>query len=464
MALAPADATATASRGDRLAAWASRIEWDHVDVAVREKIKVHVLDVFAVACAGLDTWHGRALQRAARGWGGVEESTVIGLGWRMPAATAALVNAFHTRANTFDDTHEKGPTHPGSSAVAAALACAEATGASGKTFLAAVLAGYEVTTRVSAAVAPWHYDSGFHNTGTCNTFGACAAASRAIGLDGPAAIEALGLAGEGAAGLRQYQRGGTRADTSMDGARAAQTGVIAAQLRLAGLPGATAILDGELGFCRVLSPERELERLDAGLGVDYEFMATTIKPYPSCRSTHAPIAALVKLRAQHGFAPGDVAAVTIEAYGHSVEVANRPQLRNHSDAAASHQHCAAVALTHGAVTLADFTEENIADPRIRALAARVAVVHDPMLDADYPRKLPVRVRVALHDGQTFEAAADQPPGTPADPLPPEIVRAKYFSLTEPVLGRERAAQLEAAIRAAESIGDMRELRPLIAAS
>ena len=452
------------TRGDRLAAWAAEVRWDDLEPVVRDKVKVHILDVFAVACAGLDTWHGRAMQRAARGWSGVEESTVIGLGWRMPAATAAMINAFHTRANTFDDTHEKGPTHPGSSAVAAALACCEATSASGRTFLAAVLAGYEVTTRVSAAVAPWHYDAGFHNTGTCNTFGACAAASRALGLDPHAAIEAMGLAGEGAAGLRRYQRAGTRADTSMDGARAAQTGVMAAQFRAAGLPGATGIIDGDLGFARVMSPECDLARLDRGLGVDFEFMATTIKPYPSCRSTHAPIATLAELRERHAIDAHGVAAVTIAAYGHSVEVADRPQLRNHSDAAASHQHCAAVTLAKGTVTLDDFSEANIADPWIRELAGRVKVVHDPALDANYPEMLPVRVTVAMNDGRTFEGSANQPPGMPDDPLPADIVRAKYLSLAEPVLGRDRARDLAAAVLAAEEIADIRALRPLLAPS
>ena len=190
-----------------------------------------------------------------------------------------MVNAFHARTHTYDDTFEEGPTHPGSAIVsAAALASAEAAGAPGRLFLAGVLAGYEVSCRVSAATAPAHYNAGFHTTGTCNAFGACAAASRIYELDPEAAVEALGFAGEGAAGLRQYQISGSMADTAMDGARAAHGGIVAAQLRVAGLPGARGILDGTLGFCAVECSDPAPERLDRDLGSHYDFWATAIEP------------------------------------------------------------------------------------------------------------------------------------------------------------------------------------------
>ena len=77
---------------------------------------------------------------------------MIGLPTRLPAPKAAFLNALHARIHTFDDTHEAGPSHPGSAVVAAALAAAETAQASGRTFLAALLAGYETATRVSAAL------------------------------------------------------------------------------------------------------------------------------------------------------------------------------------------------------------------------------------------------------------------------------------------------------------------------
>ena len=452
------------ARGNRLARWAAELRWEDVDPALQAKVKAHVLDTLGVMCAGVDTPFGESVQRTVRAWGGVPESTVVGRGWRAAAAGAAMVNAFHARTHTYDDTFEEGPTHPGSAIVSAALACAEAVGASGTTFLAGVLAGYEVSCRVSAATAPAHYNAGFHTTGTCNAFGACAAANRIYELDPEAAMEALGFAGEGAAGLRQYQISGSMADTAMDGGRAAHGGIIATQLRVAGLPGARGILDGTLGFCAVECSDATPERLDRELGSHYDFWATAIKPFPSCRCTHAPTDALIGLRNAHGIDADAIEAIRIETFAHSIEVSDRPVLRTKMDAILSHQYCAALGLANGRLELADFEDERVADPRMRALAARVEVVHDPSLDAAFPKAWPHRVSVTMRDGQRYESMVEQPPGAQARPLPPELAREKFLSLAEPVLGRDRALALADAIRSAEEIVNIRELRPLLAAS
>ena len=325
------------------------MRWEDLDSEVQAKLKAHVLDVVGVICAGLGTEHGLAAERGARAWGSDAQSTVVGRGTKLPASSAAFVNAFHARAHTYDDTYEEGPTHPGCSAVSAALACAELAQASGRDFLAAVLAGYEVTTRVSASVAPHHYNHGFHTTGTCNTFGASAAACRAFGLGPEETVSGFGFAGEAAAGLRQYQVAGSMADTAFDGARAAQSGVMVAQLAMAGLPGTKGILDGPLGYCRVMSPECDVERLDRDLSTRYEFLDTSIKPFPSCRCTHTPVGELLELRARHGIEGSAIEHVTIATFGHSIEVSHRPEVRSKFDAILSHQYCAALALAKGSL-------------------------------------------------------------------------------------------------------------------
>ena len=171
----------------------------------------------------------------------------------MPAPKAAFLNALHARIHTFDDTHEAGPSHPGSAVVAAALAAAETAQASGRTLLAALLAGYETATRVSAALGSAHYAAGFHSTGTATPFGAAAAAARACGLDASRTAAALGLAGEAAIGLRQYQDDGSMLDTALNGARGAELGVMAAAFAAAGAAGPRGVLDGRWGLLKVMS-------------------------------------------------------------------------------------------------------------------------------------------------------------------------------------------------------------------
>src|SRR5205823_7223365 len=140
----------------------------------------HLLDTIGVTCAGLTDPQAHAVTSAVQRWGGHPEAAVIGLPVRLPAPKAAFLNALHARIHTFDDTHEAGPSHPGNAVVSAALAAAESAHASGRTLLAALLAGYETATRVSASLGATHYAAGFHSTGTATPFGAAAAAARAF--------------------------------------------------------------------------------------------------------------------------------------------------------------------------------------------------------------------------------------------------------------------------------------------
>jgi 2-methylcitrate dehydratase PrpD len=75
----------------------------------------------------------------------------------------------------FDDTHDFAVLHSGVSVIPSALALAEKEGASGKDLLTAVIAGYDVHSRLgfAAKVAPGI--SGWHYTSVFGVFGAAAA-------------------------------------------------------------------------------------------------------------------------------------------------------------------------------------------------------------------------------------------------------------------------------------------------
>src|SRR5262245_21986908 len=178
----------------RLAWFAATLSWDAVPEAIRAKVGDHLLDTLGVMCMGATTPQHAALLDALDAGSCDGAATVIGAGGCAPTRDAAAANAFAGRIQTFDDTLDAGPVHPGSSVIAAALAAAEAAGASGAGFLRAVLAGYEIAARVALGLGPSHYARGFHATGTCNTFGAAAAAACARGLDADGITHALGMA------------------------------------------------------------------------------------------------------------------------------------------------------------------------------------------------------------------------------------------------------------------------------
>ena len=70
---------------------------------------------------------------------------------------AALVNAASSHVVEQDDLHNTSIFHPGTVVFPAALAVAQETGASGKDFITASIAGYEAGVRVGEFLGPAHY-------------------------------------------------------------------------------------------------------------------------------------------------------------------------------------------------------------------------------------------------------------------------------------------------------------------
>jgi 2-methylcitrate dehydratase PrpD len=414
------------------------LRWSAVSAPVRGKVCAHFLDTLGVMFAGY-----RAPETAAVlgmfDRGGDSGASVLGRSERIAPVDAAFCNAFLGRAHTYDDTYEQGPVHPGSAVVAAALAAADDSGATGIVLLEAVLAGYEVAVRISRAAGPGHYGSGLHSTGTINAFAAAAAAAKAMGLDADAITGALGHGGGGASGLRQYQEDGVLADSALNGARASAWGVRAAALARAGVHGPDGILDGAHGFFTVMCPSPDLDLLSGedGDGV----LQVSLKPYPSCRFTHGPVHVLRRLRTEAAIVPEDVEQVIIETFRQSMDVSDKPIVASRSDAILSHQYAAACMLANGAVTLDDFEEPARTDADRLALAARVSVRHAPTLEALYPAQWPHRVTLHLRDGRTSTGMSDQPPGSPDEPMHTAEVEAKFLSLAAPVLGEGGARLL-----------------------
>jgi 2-methylcitrate dehydratase PrpD len=428
-----------------LGAFVAAVQLDTVEPDLVAKVKDHLLDTIGVTCAGLTDPQAREVAGVVQRWGGHPDATVIGLATRLPAPKAAFVNALHARIHTFDDTHESGPSHPGSAVVAAALAAAETAQTSGRTLLAALLAGYETATRVSAALGPAHYAAGFHSTGTATPFGAAAAAARACGFDASRTAAALSLAGEAAVGLRQYQDDGSMLDTALNGARGAEAGVTAAAFAAAGATGPRGVLDGRWGVLKVMSGG-PAATLTAELGTRWEFADTKVKPFASCRFTHGPVAALRAARLD----PRRIAAVEIVTFRASVEVSDRPQPRDRMEAILSHQLAAALALLDRPIVPREF---DAPDATVRALAERVRVRHDPALDAAYPARWPHRILVSMENGERVLLESDQPPA--ADRAQ---IRAKFRALAAPVFG---TANADTVIEIVDDLERLADAQPLL---
>ena len=120
---------------------------------------------------------------------------------RSSVAGAAWYNALVATTEDLDDSHRfASGLHLSAITFPVAMALARSLGSSGRQFLLAAVAGYEVASRIGRAADAGMRARGFHSTGTVGPFGACASACVLLGLDAGRTAHALGIAASGAGG------------------------------------------------------------------------------------------------------------------------------------------------------------------------------------------------------------------------------------------------------------------------
>ena len=182
------------------ARFATRLEWAALPAEVQRTALELFADWFANAAAGYASPLTQALRSLAPDSGAAGSALRIGDLRAADPLWATLLNASASHANEFDDSYRAGLYHPGAPVQAAALSAACLAEAPGTELLTAVVAGYEMSLRLAAAINPAHY-AVWHTTGTVGAFGAAAASARALGLTAEQTAGAFGLAGTQAAGL-----------------------------------------------------------------------------------------------------------------------------------------------------------------------------------------------------------------------------------------------------------------------
>jgi 2-methylcitrate dehydratase PrpD len=350
---------------------------------------------------------------------------------------AALINGTAAHTVEVDDIYRDGIYHPGAPTIAAALAVAETKSLSGAAFLRAVVVGYEISTRIGAAMGRAHYKH-WHNTGTIGCFGAAAACSELLGLNAKQFAHALATVATFAAALQQAFRMDSMSKPLHAG-RAAEAGVTAA---LAAQAGVTGSLDCIEGFGRAMGDGPDWEKALATLGEDFHITKMTFKNHACCGHTFAAIDGALEIKKKLGFQPNDIRSVKVRTYRAGLEVAHYDEPRTPAEGRFSLKYVVATALTHGSVRLAAFEEDRLQDPSTRAVMKKMAVEIDPGLDATFPAQRAARVSIELVDGRSEEYLQPTRKGDPDMPLSDQELNDKFIELAGPVLGAKAKSTLE----------------------
>ncbi len=355
------------------------------------------------------------------------------------ARAVALILGTAAHAAEVDDSFRDAMYHPGAATIAAALAAAQATKATGAAFLRAVVLGYEISTRIGVVMGRPHYKF-WHNTGTMGSFGAAAAAASLLRLDEDAYAHALALAATFTAGLQQAFRTEAMAKPLHAG-RAAEAGVLAAQLAARGMRSSLDVLEGVCGLGHAMSNGPEWSQIGATLGSDWHITRLTFKNHIGCGHTFAAIDGALALQQQHGFTHADIQDVQLGVYQPTLDIAPHVDPQTADQARFSLHYMVASALVHGSVRLSAFEPERLNDPATRSLMQRIGKALDAEVDAAFPGRRAARVTITLCDGRVLTLLQPDRKGDPELPLSDADLEGKLIELAAPVIGDSDARAL-----------------------
>jgi hypothetical protein len=299
------------------ATFVTGLAYDNLPPEVVDRAKGVTLEALASALVAHDVPASRsalALMEEEESGGGI--ATVLGSGKKLTKAGAAFVNAEMILAGGKWDTFRM-LTHPGTAILPAALVAAEVAGSSGREFLTAIAAGYEVMERMAADFIPSVMARGFHAGPVFGIFGAAVAAAKLSGLDGNQIHSAIAQCVNLAAGNLEGARSGGR---SLREGGAVRNALLAVALAKHGTPGGETALEGEAGFYHAYAGNNlgrlrysftganraDLNRITAGLGRDWMFLETLYRIYSTAGYNIAHIELTAQLCAEHDLAYDDI--------------------------------------------------------------------------------------------------------------------------------------------------------------
>jgi 2-methylcitrate dehydratase PrpD len=306
-----------------------------------------------------------------------------------------------------DDVHRQGVLHVGAVVLPALIAIAEGKpGITGRDFLAAAVAGYEIGPRVGICMGPEHIAQGWHSGATVGVFSSASGAARALGLSADQTVHALGIAGTQASGLMAAQYGAMV--KRMHAGRASQSGLYGALFAAKGFTGIINVLESEYGgFCTTLSRSTDRfdkEQLTAGLGEVWQTMGIALKFYSCVASNHTTLDAIRLMQAERPFGAEDVEKVIVHGSQVTMDhVGWKYVPQGLTSAQLNLPYCVATLLLDGDVFVAQFTEDKVADPDRMLIAGKVEVRHDAKITARGSKsRHMVHVEVLLKDGTSLK--------------------------------------------------------------
>lgn len=399
------------------------LEFDDLPKETVNAAKKFIADTAGVGIAGYNAPLAKELRDTAAGWGSVSKNgaTVLGTADKYPLASAAFINAFQIHCQEYDCVHETAVVHPMATILGAVFSQASVlNNVSGKDIITAVTAGVEIATRLGLCVSS---PLKFFRPGTAGLFGATLAVARVRQFNPSQAVSALGIALAQCSGTMQAHIEG-KPTLAFQIATAARGAITSCDFVEVGFDGPQMSLTGPFGYLNLFEDEFDVELLTQNLGLSYNIVEVSHKPFPTGRAAHGGLDCLQQA-IQQGLTVENLENLILIAPPIIKRLVGRPFTRG---AAVNYMrlcypYLASRMLLDGDVGLGSFTSEKRNDPRLDALSINISVLEDGTTDpANFSPQL---LKAVLKNGETIEIHMAAMPASAERPLSSEEQYAKF---------------------------------------
>lgn len=434
--------------------------------------KKSILDGLGLALAGSRADSGAIARKYVEQLGVCNgKATIIGTAQRTSPRFAALLNGISIHADDFDDTQLAAAKdrvygllmHPTVPVLPAIFALAEQRTITGKEWMLAYHVGAEVECKIAEAIAPRHYQDGFHTTGTCGPFGSAAACANLLKFDLSKALNGFGLAASQAGGLRENF--GTMTKPYQAG-HAAESGLASIELAALGWTAAEQILEADRGFFHAAGGSYDATAIMDRLGKPWTFASpgVSLKPYPSGSLTHPAMTELVRLIEANEIRAEQVDKVDIGANHNMTTTLLHHQPKTGLEAKFSMEFCLAILLLERKAGLSEFSDRVVQRPDVQEMIKKINFYVDSEAEKAGYDKMTSILRVKLKDGKEIVGRADFAKGSPAKPMSFEDTADKFRGCAEfAQWPKSKTEKIIAFVREMESAPSVSDLTPLLSA-
>jgi len=413
-----------------LAKFAAELEFNKIPENILNYLKLLFLDGVGCCIHGNTLEWTKTLEEVVTNKEDYNQCSIIGTNKKTTLLNAVLINSTAGHGFESDDIHRESILHPNSIVVPVSINVAEKIGnINGKKFLTSVVAGYEVATRIGSAAGTELLLRGFHPQGTHGTIAAAITAGKLMDFSTDQMVHAIGIAGSLGAGLMAAQEGAMV--KRLHSGRAAQAGVLAAQLSAKNFTGIQNIVEADYGgFLSSFSGKNDFNRSIRNLYKEWECMNTGIKPYASVTSIHTALDCLKNIMEKNNISVKNIKNIKAKI-SHPTYVHCAWNYKNHNITSAQmniYYGLALIAL-EGELFVNQFSKDKISNPEILNFMKKITAEVDPKIESlGHEFRHMATVELTTNDNKKFNHTEKYRKGSPENPLTKDQIISKFKSL------------------------------------